>query len=600
MEVTKSASDESYASEGEVSLLGGSENQFNATAATLTFALTRTTYSSNPGDIQFYHQGKPVPQAAWTLGANAILLNTILVEGRNDLILAANDAAGKLIYREYVLWAGDNTLEARVLGPGGEEIDGAAITIRLGDDNGVSATAVTVGGKALFANLPGRTLFVEGSATSRLAGTTAANGAQGFVILRLMGILDPSPIANNDFSQGLSGWKSGTAPVSLEPHVETSISAPLSLESTGLAVGIGTKAQTASDREAKHQSLKKDFLAKSPGAEKEGTDIMALAGENQDLVLSTSGEGPQMISRTFNTAQGTRNVRVRFRFITTEVPGGYFGTQYNDYFSVSIRSSSGSAAEANSMNGLGLGAFDTEGRTAWREQTLAVNPDGGTVQVEATVANVADGLLDSYVVIDFIDEQTLTISSLQLNDIDNSALRFLSASPHAYFSGNTRIHGTIQVRGKETDVLASLVMEIVQGGSVVGTATLDAGAGADLLQVFGSDSLVNIPASRLLFNFSPGGVNTADNGTLSLRVKATSVDGEEAVRDAGSVQILRQFQGANRYGQRDEALGGDDWAKPSVASFIESQAGLSWGDFSNMNGGPFAPHASVKCRALPA
>jgi hypothetical protein len=103
---------------------------------------------------------------------------------------------------------------------------------------------------------------------------------------------------------------------------------------------------------------------------------------------------------------------------------------------------------------------------------------------------------------------------------------------------------------------------------------------------------VNIPASRLLFNFSPGGVNTADNGTLLLRVKATSVDGEEAVRDAGSVEILRQFQGANRYGQRDEALGGDDWAKPSVASFIESQAGLSWGDFSNMNGGPFAPHAS--------
>lgn len=36
-------------------------------------------------------------------------------------------------------------------------------------------------------------------------------------------------------------------------------------------------------------------------------------------------------------------------------------------------------------------------------------------------------------------------------------------------------------------------------------------------------------------------------------------------------------------------MGGDDWAKPGVATFING-AGLTWGDFSNMNGGPFPPH----------
>ena len=76
---------------------------------------------------------------------------------------------------------------------------------------------------------------------------------------------------------------------------------------------------------------------------------------------------------------------------------------------------------------------------------------------------------------------------------------------------------------------------------------------------------------------------------LSLRVKATSQNGEDAQKDAGVVTKLIRFTGTARYGGRDEAVGGDDWAKPQVASFVNG-AGLTWGDFSNMNGGPFAPH----------
>jgi len=135
-------------------------------------------------------------------------------------------------------------------------------------------------------------------------------------------------------------------------------------------------------------------------------------------------------------------------------------------------------------------------------------------------------------------------------------------------------------------------LEVIQGGGVVATAALDSSAHGPLLQSFGDDNTVEISSSQLLFNLVPTGISTASNGTVSLRVRARSQNGDEVTFDAGAVELLRQVQGVLRYGQRDEAEGGDDWAKPSVASFIEQYTGLTWGDFSNMNGGPFPPHAS--------
>jgi hypothetical protein len=88
------------------------------------------------------------------------------------------------------------------------------------------------------------------------------------------------------------------------------------------------------------------------------------------------------------------------------VPGGWYGSQYNDYYRVSIRSQQGggSASNTNSMNGLGLAAFNGAGQTNWYEVTLPVDRAGDTIQAEAAVANVADGALDSQVIIDFVEE----------------------------------------------------------------------------------------------------------------------------------------------------------------------------------------------------
>jgi hypothetical protein len=537
--------------------LGGelAEDSSNAAGDDVTFQIANGFFSDT---VALYLNGDPIPAGTLLVSPTSVTASGILIEGRNALTLVARDTLGATIYQDFVLWAGNSTLTGIVRDENGAVAPGVEVTAKLGDNQAVQQTVTTNNaGQFEFTNLPDRTIIVEGYASNNRIASIATRAGEGPVDLELLSIQAPSPIANNDFSQGESGWSTGSAPVTLVPHDEGD--APF-----------------------------------------DSQPLTAQAGANMDLLLSTSGEGPQTISRTFQIQPGTQNVRVRYRFITEEVPGGYFGTQFNDYFNVSIRSRTGGGVvtESASMNGLGLAAFDSRGATAWRQTTLPVSVVGDTVQVDLTVANVSDGLLDSELVIDFVDEKTLSISALALKDIDGSPLTHLSADSHTYFGGNTRVHGTVTVKGANGDSLSSLALEIVQDGVVVATANLTAAAGTSLLKPFGPGKQVAIASSQLLFELpaaQAAAVNGAADGTLTLRARARSAAGEEVTKDLGNVQLLVKFDGANRYpagGPRDEAEGGDDWARPSLNALISSYTGLIWGDFSNMNGGRFPPHSS--------
>jgi hypothetical protein len=244
------------------------------------------------------------------------------------------------------------------------------------------------------------------------------------------------------------------------------------------------------------------------------------------------------------------------------------------------------------MNGLGLGSFDGAGATAWRETEIQIPEGGDTLQVDVAVANVADGFLDSFVIVDVVKETKLTIIALELNDIDRTALEFLSASNHDYFGGNTRVHGTVTVEGNKEDSLQELKLEVLERGSVIATGTLARSLEATLYRQFGDTGRIEIETPQLLFEIAGSqlaGVNQSTNGIISLRVKAKSAKGETAERELGNVIKAVQVTNIDRYGTRDDAQGGDDWAKPQVASFIQG-TGLTWGDFSNMNAGRFPPH----------
>jgi hypothetical protein len=167
-----------------------------------------------------------------------------------------------------------------------------------------------------------------------------------------------------------------------------------------LNVGQGPLAADIGERKRRHAEAAERLAAASLTTTPRAPIV------DNDLQLGTAGEGAQSISRTFQTDPDVSAVRLRYRFVTSEVPGGYFGSEFNDYFSVSLRSQKGGGAvsEANSMNGLGLGAFDAGGSTAWRDATLPVDIKGDVIQVDLEVANVADALLDSQVIVDFVEE----------------------------------------------------------------------------------------------------------------------------------------------------------------------------------------------------
>jgi len=247
------------------------------------------------------------------------------------------------------------------------------------------------------------------------------------------------------------------------------------------------------------------------------------------------------------------------------------------------------------MNGLGSAAFNASGATTFREVSIPVNSQGDKVQVDVSVSNVGDGVLDSQIVLDSVDEKKLAIAKLNLRDIDNNALDFLSTAAHTYFGGNTRINGTITVQGANSDQLNSLVLEVIQGGKVVATADLAQGVQQMLFQPFGNDEQVEITTSQLLFQLpsvQAANIDGTANGTVSLRVKAKSSSGQQVMLGAAPRQKLVRFTGTQRYGQRDENQGGDDWVKPSVKTVIEHFSDVTWGDASNMNGGSFPPHSS--------
>jgi len=543
-------------SPAELILQEVSETTFNPISSIVRFKVNGASLSMNRDSLGVFRNNLPVQAETIQLSDTEVKVTSMLVEGKNDLFLVSSDSNGGLIEKEVTLWAGSNFITGRILDENGQPIDGAVIVAKLGDDQNISATAISSsGGNFQFINIPNRTIILEAEASDNRFVSAAIRGDQGVVQLQLKGLNEPHP-SNNDNFIDLSKWDIGTATVEMV-----------------------SDDNTPSVRDT----------------------------EKKVLNLNTAGlQGPQTISTTFQVKPNTKSVTVRYRFITSEIPGGFFGSEFNDSCSVTIRSKSGSKISQNwSMNQLGIYFFDSSGATAWTELTLPkIDPKGDIVQIDVNVANVADGQYDSAIQVEKVEERKLTITKLELNDIDDAPLNYLSTAAHTYFSGNTRIHGIVTIEGPSTAKLESLVLEVLQSSKVVAIANLAEGARNNLLKTFGETEKIEITKSQLLFELPSSEaekVNGQNDGTLTLRLKAkaTYEDGksEEAMEyKNAAVKLLVLYTGINRYGERNDSEGGDGWAIPSLKKIANHYVsnGMTWGDFSNMNGGHIAPHKSHK------
>ena len=340
-------------------------------------------FAQDPSGITFTVNSADVFDSyAMDIGPTAINVNDITFsEGLNRIEFSAKSTEGEDLTLGEDVWAGQHDLVVYLVSETDPFLLESEIQIILSDNLEVTESQTVLNGEAVFSNLPGRAILIEALGPNDEFGSNAVIGGFSSSVEVEMGgdpFANPSTIDNNDFSQGVSGWD--TAPedegsVTIVDH-EQFPGPPNSLLS--------------------HRRLNGFW------------DYFDTSIENEDLCLDTAGiyDDERQVSRALETS-GSSLVHIRYRFQTSEVPGGYFGTQFNDYFRISLRSQSqkSTASETATMNGLGLDAFDYEsGATAWRDVWLALDETGDTVAVDIAVANVADSFLDSEVCVDFVEE----------------------------------------------------------------------------------------------------------------------------------------------------------------------------------------------------
>lgn len=385
---------DTFLPDNAVTLTGVDPNAFNALNSALVFHLSVGSFANGATDTSVTINKSTVNSANIAVAGNTITVTGALHDGKNDIAFAAHDDQGRSVYLTQTVWAGQGSLNVKLLNSDKTAfLKQSAITFALADDQAVVAKASTATGTAQFTNLPDRTFIVKATADNNVLGTGGGVLSDGTIAITMTGLNTPSSVDNNDFSKGLDGWDTSKGKASIVAHTED----------------VGPK-NTLFKALAAPQPVARDTMTSIFSQQKtQGLQTFAAAADN-DLLLSTSGEGQQNVSRTFTTDKGTSAVKMRYRFVTTEVPGGYFGTKYNDYFKVSLRTQKGDKEEANSMNAMGLASFDSAGSTTWRNVKIPTDPKGDTLQADLAVANVADGLLDSYVVVDSIEQVKVTVT----------------------------------------------------------------------------------------------------------------------------------------------------------------------------------------------
>jgi hypothetical protein len=376
-----------FLADDALTMTGVDVHGFNDVASAITFRLATSAFSLDPGDTVVTVNGAAVAAAQVAVAAGSVTVAGALVDGRNEIRFAGTDRDGRGLHHQAVVWAGSGDLAVRLVDQAGDDFTQAAdVKLVSADDEAVGAAAVTSDGAATFANVPDRTMLVEATAAGNLRGALGAILADGPITLTMKGIGPASAVQNDDLAQGTAGWEVGSAPVTIVDHIEQ--------------LGPARAASATSARSAGARMRPRRGAGAAASASAGDADV------DNDLSLGTAGKGEQAVSRTFTTAPGVSAVRVRYRFVTSEVPGGWFGSKFNDYSRVTLRSERGGgvASQSSSVSGLRLAAFDADGSTAWRDITLSTDVVGDTVAVDLAVANVADEYLDSQVVVDFVEE----------------------------------------------------------------------------------------------------------------------------------------------------------------------------------------------------
>ena len=495
--------------------------------------------------------GDAVSGPSIRIADNALVLSLPLNDGRNQVVVYAPDNAGNATQTNFTIWAGVSTVTGRVLDADGNPVVGATVVAALGDDQSVKASTTTddTGGYSLH-NFPAKTVLVTATGPNGLSGFSSGHAGTDFEDLVLRPFGTPVSVANNDFHLGTEGWISDNGrPLNVEPHVE--------------------------------------HPGESPRASRRrlpGTDPA-------DLSLDALGSGHHSARYTFTPPVMSQSVRIRYRVqaLLGEEPG-------EAAFRVVLRSQSGAAVAASSaVHALSEEVIATDRSAQWRDLTIPLNVPGESVEVVLTLSNVGlSSFSRSRIIVDYLDTPEISINAAKVFDIDNAPLRYLSASSHPYFGGNTRVNASFSIKGAANTRLTNVALHVSQGGHLVATGRLVDALVPTIYRDFDAQHIA-LDDPQLAFEIPSSEfkrVRTESDAPLVLTLVATNGNQEVARYDLGPVSALSRWTRLPRYGTRDELRGGDDWITPSAREVL-AISDVTWGDFSNMNAGSFAPNHAM-------
>ncbi|CZS93101.1 hypothetical protein WAI453_000836 [Rhynchosporium graminicola] len=327
------------------SLKGASETAFNPTSTPFSLTLSCNKLDTQNYTVFSSGDGSTDPFGTLVQGTNATESSLQIPgfsPGRYTITVVAFDTTGNAIIQYFSLLFGSITMPVLVVDESNAPVQNVTVTADATIYPGIRQVGVTdASGIVKFTNIYQTSIGLFTETADNKIGVNGVAGTSNTITIKLIPFRPASDTTKFNESDGITGWTGGV-----------------------------TKDIPLSKR-----------------------DNVLVIGTNAQYNLQTAHAEPKVYPFT-------KSVYIKYKFQTAEVPGGYFGTQYNDYFIVTIRSNTGNMiSESHSMNELGLGAFDSAGNTKFFTLNMPVNPKTEWVQFDVGVSNVADAALDSQIIV---------------------------------------------------------------------------------------------------------------------------------------------------------------------------------------------------------
>ena len=264
-------------------------------------------------------------------------------------MVVAMDTSGNSILQSFQLLFGNINMPVIVLDENGAPVSGITVFANATTYPGVSQVGTTnINGLVTFTNLVAVSIGLTARTSDNSIAVNGVAATTSTVTLTLLPFAPASNTTDFEISNGTTGWTGGF------------------------------------------------------------NEVLAVSKRETVLTVSTNGQyNIQMANSQPKVYPFTNTVYIKYQFQTNEVPGGYFGTKYNDYYIITIRTNTGGyAAVSHSMNELGLGAFDANGFTDWYTLQLPTAIATQWVNYDIGVSNVVDNLYDSQIIVDKIGDLT--------------------------------------------------------------------------------------------------------------------------------------------------------------------------------------------------